>query len=81
MQGTYNFFSLRSGKEITCRQFTEVTTSPIIMKRVAKMSLVNKQNEGIIFENRAGVTVNYILPYDDANKAFNEINRNIAGVE
>ena len=39
LQGTYNFFSLRSGKPITCRQFTEVPTPRIVMKRVTAMTL------------------------------------------
>ena len=35
LQGTYNFFSLRSGKKITHGQFTEVPTPTIVMKQVA----------------------------------------------
>ena len=35
----------------------------------------------MIFENRTGATVNGILPDDEANKAFNEIDGNIAGVD
>ena len=50
LQGTYSFFSLRSGKTITRRQFKEVTTPRIVMKRVAEMALAEKQNEGLIFE-------------------------------
>ena len=44
------------------------------------MALTEKQNEGLIFENCTGTMVNNILPYDEANKAFNEIDGNIAGV-
>ena len=51
------------------------------MKRVAAMALAEKQSEGLIFENRTGATVNDILPDDKANKAFDEINENITGVE
>ena len=40
-----------------------------------------KQNEGLIFENRTYATVNDILPDDEENKAFNEIDGNIAGVD
>ena len=51
------------------------------MKHVAAMDLAEKQNEGLIFENRTGATVNDILPDDEANEAFDEINGNITGVE
>ena len=51
------------------------------MKQVAEISLSEKQNEGLIFENRADATVNNIFPDDEANEAFNKINGNIAGVD
>ena len=51
------------------------------MKRVAAMSLAEKQNKGLIFENRTGATVNDILPYDEANEAFDKIDGNITGVK
>ena len=51
------------------------------MKRVAAMALDEKQNEGLIFENHTGATVNDILPDDKANEAFDKINGNITGVE
>ena len=51
------------------------------MKRVAEMALAKKQNEGLIFENRTGATVNDLMTDDEANKSFDEINRNITGVE
>ena len=41
------------------------------MKHVAAIYLAKKQNEGLIFENRTGATVNDILPYDEANGSFN----------
>ena len=53
----------------------------IVMKRVAAMVLAEKQNESLIFENRTGATVNDILPDDKVNEAFDEIDRNITGVE
>ena len=81
LQGIYNFFSLRSGNKITRTQFTEVPTSTIFIKRVAAMALAEKQNEGIFFENRTGVTVEDIFPDDQANEAFNKIDRNISGVD
>ena len=43
--------------------------------------MAEKHTKGLIFENRLGLAVNDILPEDDANKAFSEINVNIAGVE
>ena len=45
------------------------------------MALAKKQNEGTIIENRTGATVNDILSDDEANKAFNKIDMNIAGVD
>ena len=49
IQGTYNFFSLRSGKNITRGKFIEVTTPNIVMKQVAEIALSEKKNEGLIF--------------------------------
>ena len=43
------------------------------------MVLGKKKNKGLVFENSTGATVNDILPDEEANKAFNNINRNIAG--
>ena len=51
------------------------------MERVAAMSLAEKQNEGLIFENSTGATVNDIMPDDKANEAFKKIDRNITGVD
>ena len=45
------------------------------------MALAEKQNEGLIFENRTRATVNDILPDDEANEAFKQIDGNITGVE
>ena len=64
-------------------QFTEVTTPTIVMKRVAAMALAEKQNEGLILENRTGAIVNDILPDDEANEAneaFDKLDKNITGV-
>ena len=81
LQGTYNLFLLRSGKKITCGQLKEVPTPKIVMKQVAAMALDEKQNEVLIFENRAGATVNDIFPDDEANEEFNRIYGNITGVD
>ena len=51
------------------------------MKQVASMALAKKKNNGLIFENHAGVTVIDILLDDDANKVFKKINGNIKGVD
>ena len=51
------------------------------MKRVAAMALAEKQNKGLVFENRTWATVNDILPDDELNEASDEIDRNITGVE
>ena len=53
----------------------------IVMKRVAEISLAEKQNEGFIVENRTGATVNYIIPDDEANKVFDKLDGNITGVD
>ena len=50
------------------------------MKRVAEMALAKKQNEGLIFENHTGATVNDLLADDEAKKAFKELDGNITGV-
>ena len=81
LQGTYNLFLLRSGKKITRGQFTEVPTPTIVMKRVVAMSLAEKQNEGLIFENHTGAMVNNILIDDKTNEAFNKIDGDITGVD
>ena len=51
------------------------------MKHVAVMALAEKQNKGLIFENRTRATVNDILPYDETNEAFDKIDGDITGVE
>ena len=51
------------------------------MKRMASMALARKQNEGFIFENRTGATVNDILPDEKANKSFDELDGNITGMD
>ena len=48
---------------------------------MATMALAEEQNEGLIFKDRTGATLNDIMPDDKANKAFNEIDRNITRVE
>ena len=80
LQGMYNFFCYTL-KKITRVQFTEVPTPTIIMKRVAAMSLAEKQNKGLVFENRTGVTVNDILPDDEPNEEFDKLDRNNIGVD
>ena len=45
------------------------------------MALAEKQNEGLIFENRTGATLNDLLPDDEANEAFDKLDENITGVE
>ena len=79
--GHLYIFSIRSGKKITGGQFTELSTPTIVMKQVAAMALSEKQNGGLIFENRTGATVNDILPYDEANEVFDKIDENIPGVD
>ena len=53
LQVTYNFFSLRSVNNITRRQFTEVPTPTIVMKRVAAMALAELHN---MYDHRTGQT-------------------------
>ena len=51
------------------------------MKRVAEMALSKKQNEESIFENRTGARVNNILTDYEANEAFDELDKNITGMD
>ena len=51
------------------------------MKHVTANTPAEKQNEGHIFENGTRATVNDLLPYDEANKAFEKMDYNITGVE
>ena len=81
LQGAYNFFSLRSGKKLPAENSHNCPPPTIVMKTVAEMSLAKKQNEGLIFENCTGATVNNILPDDKANEAFDKIDGNITGVQ
>ena len=69
------------GKKITRKKFTEVPTPTIVMKRVTTVTLAEKQDEILIFENHTGATVNDILPDDEANEVFNKIDGNISGME
>ena len=52
----------------------------IVMKCVAAMALAEKRNEGLIFLNCTGATVNDILSDDEANEAFSELDGNITGL-
>ena len=69
---------LLSGKKITHGKFPEVPTPRIVIKLVAEMALAEKKNEGLMFENRAGVTVNDIFPNDEVNETFNKIDGNVS---
>ena len=53
----------------------------ISMKQVAAMALSEKNTKGLIVEKCASITVNNILPDDDVNEEFSEIDGNITGVE
>ena len=52
LQGTYNFLSLRMGRNITCGKFTEISTPGVVFRRVTSMAIAEKQGRRIIFENR-----------------------------
>ena len=80
LQGTFFFFATLWKKNAR-GQFTEVSTPTIVMKCVVTMALAKKQNKGFILENRTGATVNDILPDDEANEAFDELDGNITRVE
>ena len=68
-QGNYNFLSIRTDKNITHGQFTEVTT-PKNRNETSGSYGLGKKTEGLIFENCVGVLVDSILPDDEANEAF-----------
>ena len=66
--------------KITHRQFPEVPTPAIVIKQVEAMALSEKLSEGLVFDHPAGIAVDNIIPNDDANKAFREIEGNISGM-
>ena len=66
LKGACKRILLQSGEKISRGKFTEVPTLMIIMKQVVAMALAKKQNEGLIFENHTGATVNNILLGDEA---------------
>ena len=68
VQVTYNFISLRTGKNIIHGQLTDVPTPTIVMKRVVDMALEEKPSEGIISENCAGIAVDNKLTDADVSK-------------
>ena len=45
------------------------------------MALAEKQNGGLIFENRTGSMVNDIQPDEKVNKELNKLDGNIKGVD
>jgi hypothetical protein len=53
-QGSYKFMSLRTGKQITRKQFTELPMPNSVVKRVKAMVLREKQNKTITFSDRSG---------------------------
>jgi hypothetical protein len=53
-QGSYKFMSLRTGKRITRKQFTELPMPDSFVKRVEAMALREKQNKTITFSDRSG---------------------------
>ena len=51
------------------------------MKQLEAMPLSKNQSEGLFFDNCTGISVEDILPDDDANEVLRDIDRNIVGVE
>ena len=52
LQGSYVFLLLRTGREITWSQFTELPTLPHITRRVISMTMHEKQKNRLVFEDR-----------------------------
>ena len=55
LQGYYAFLSLRTGRKITCSQFTELTTPQCVTQRVISMAMHENQQKGLVFEDHNGV--------------------------
>jgi hypothetical protein len=64
-QGSYNFLSLRTGKWITRKQFTELPMPESVVKRVEAMALREKQNKTITFSDRSGNIINDVSDNPD----------------
>jgi hypothetical protein len=64
-QGTYKFMSLRTGKWITRKQFTELPMPDSVIKRVEAMALKEKQDKTISFSDRSGNIINDVSDNPD----------------
>jgi hypothetical protein len=75
-QGSYTFLSLRTGKRITRKQFTELPMPELVVKRVEAMALREKQNKTITFSDRSGNIINDVSdnPDDEAVKVAAGVN-------
>jgi hypothetical protein len=64
-QGSYKFLSLRTGKRITHKQFTELPMTDSVVKRVEAMALREKQEKTITFSDRSGNIINDVSDNPD----------------
>ena len=55
LQGSYEFLSLRTGRNITHSQFTEMLITPRVTRLVIAIVMYEKQQTGLVFEDRNGV--------------------------
>ena len=63
LQGSYAILLLRTGRNITRSQFTELPTPPCVTQRVIAMAMHKNQQKVLVFEDRNGVE----LPMTDEN--------------
>ena len=63
LQGSYAFLLIRTERNITLSQFTEIPTPPRVTKRVIDMDMHYKQQKGLVFRNQNGVKLPMI--YED----------------
>jgi hypothetical protein len=64
-QGSYTFMSLRTGKRITRKQFTELPMPDSVIKRVKAMALKEKQDKNITFSDQSGNIINDVSDNPD----------------
>jgi hypothetical protein len=75
-QGSYKFLSLRTGKRITRKQFTELPMPDSVVKRVEAMALREKQDKTITLSDRSGNIISDVSdnPDDETVEAAAGVN-------
>jgi hypothetical protein len=75
-QGSYKLLSLRTGNQITRKQFMELTIPASVVKGVEAMALKEKQDKTITFSNRSGNIISDVSdsPDDETVEAAAGVN-------